>query len=160
MNSQIPILLKSVIAFFHPVLMLGTVVGTLYGLYLGIQTRRTRKANGETKKFMVKAKYNQRHHRVGAILLVLWSIGSVIGMAATYVLYNQLFLSPHLVGGLSLVCFASFAVATVPFMQQAEKWARNAHIALIILLVGLSFWQTATGFFIVQEMVQEIFNLA
>lgn len=158
MNSQMPILLKLVIAFFHPVLMLGTVTGTLYALYLGIQTRRIRKANGETKKFMVKAKYNQRHYRAGAILLVLWSIGSVVGMTATYALYHQLFLSFHLVGGLSLVCFASLTVATVPFMQQGEKWARNAHIVLIILLIGLSFCQTATGFSIVQEMVQEIFN--
>jgi hypothetical protein len=160
MNSETPVLIKSLVTFFHPVLMIVTLVLTFYGLYLGIQVRRTHSAEAVVRKEMIKAKYNQRHFQIGAILLVFWVVGSVIGMAATYALYSKLFFSPHLIGGLSSICLAAIAAAFVPSMLQGKNWARIAHITLAILVLYLSISQTVTGFEIVREMLGEIFQVS
>lgn len=156
-NSQMPILAKSFISFFHPVLMSGTLIGTFYALYLGIQTRRTRNAPSETRKQLIKGKYGLKHFYSGSGLLTFWVIGSLIGMAATYVLYEQLFFSPHLVGGLSIVGLASIAATLVPLMQQGKQWARTAHIVVVMLIVIISSAQMVTGVTIIQDILQEKF---
>jgi len=156
MNNEIPIILRSLITFLHPLLMLSALAGTIYTLYLGIQVRRTRNVDAASKKQMLKAKYNQRHFQLSSTLLPAWVFGSVMGMAATYVLYNQLFFSPHLVGGLSFICTASLAAALVPFMRQGNSWARIAHVVLAILLIALSILQLITGLMITRDMTKEI----
>lgn len=119
---------------------------------------RTRHADVTLRKEMMRAKYNQRHFHIGSMLLMLWVVGSVIGMAATFVLYNQLFFSPHLIGGLSLMCSGAAAPALAPALQQGKKWARRAHISLAILILGLSISQTVPGFVIAKEMLGEMFS--
>lgn len=151
------ILAKSLITFFHPVLMLITFVGTFYALYLGIQTRRTRNAPSEIRKQMVKEKYSLKHFYSGSGLLTFWVIGSLIGMAATYILYEQLFFSPHLVGGLCIVGLASIAAALVPLMKDGKQWARIAHIVLVVVIVIISISQTVTGLEIIPEIIKEKF---
>lgn len=157
MSSQLPILIRAFVAFFHPMLMLIALALTGYGLYLGMKVMRTRHASATLRKEMIRGRYNQRHFHIGSMLLMLWVVGSVIGMAVTFVLYNQLFFSPHLIGGLSVMCLGAAAAALAPALQQGKKWARMAHISLAILILGLSISQTVTGFAIAKEMLGEMF---
>ncbi|XHX80278.1 MAG: DUF4079 domain-containing protein [Stenomitos frigidus ULC029] len=153
-------LLKAVISFAHPVLMLGALVATLYALYLGVLVRRTRSADAETRKQMIKQKYNQRHFQLGALLLAVWVIGTVAGMGATYLLYGKLFFSPHLLIGLSTICFAALAATLVPLMQKGKEWARLVHITFATLVLGCFLAQTVTGLQIVQKMLGEMLKIA
>lgn len=159
-NTDFSPFLKAVISFAHPVLMLGALVETLYVLYLGILARRTRNADAETRKQMLKQKYNQRHFQLGALLLAVWVIGTVGGMAATYLLYHKLFVSPHLLVGLSTICFAALAATLVPLMQQGKEWARILHITFTTLVLGCFLAQTLTGLQIVQKMLAEMLKTA
>lgn len=156
MRDDLPLVIKSLVAVLHPVIMILVIIGTFSAAYFGIQVRRTRNADGEKRKEMVKAKYNQKHFQVASILLSGWIIGSILGMAATYYLYDKLFVSPHLIGGLATVAIAVIAAALVPWLQRAEKWARTIHIILAFLLVGFSISQVVTGFEIVLIMLDEV----
>lgn len=158
--NQDSVVLQAVISFAHPVLMLIGLFGTLYALYLGVLARRTRSADAETRKRLVKEKFNQRHYQLGAILLAIWVIGAVGGMAATYTLYQKLFVSPHLIVGLSMICLAALAATLAPLMQQGREWARIAHISCTTVLLGLIFAQTVTGLQIVQKMLGEMLGTA
>ena len=153
---NVPLVIKSLVAVLHPVMMILVIIGTFYAAYFGMQVRRTRNANGEKKKNLVKAKYNQKHFIVASTLLSGWIIGSILGMAATYYLYDKLFVSPHLIGGLAIVAIAAVAAALVPWLQRGKKWARTIHIVLAFLLVGFSISQVVTGFEIVLIMLDEI----
>lgn len=106
---------------------------------------------------MIKGKHGFRHFYAGSGLLVFWAIGSLMGMAATYVLYDQLFLSPHLLGGLGIVGLASIAAALVPLMKQGKQWARTAHIAVVIVIVAISVSQAVTGVEIIQDILDKKF---
>lgn len=160
MNTEFSPFLKAVISFSHPALMLGALVATLYALYLGVLVRRTRSADAETRKQMIKAKYNQRHFQWGVVLLAVWVIGTVGGMSATYVLYHKLFVSPHLIIGLSTICFAALAAVFVPLMLQGKEWARLLHITFTTLVLGCFLAQTVTGLQIVQKMIGEMLKTA
>ncbi len=88
MRNDLPILTKYLVAAVHPVIMILVIVGTFYAAYFGIQIRRSRNAEKETKKEMMKAKYNQKHFQIASTLLHLWISGSILGMAATYYLFG------------------------------------------------------------------------
>lgn len=160
MNTEFSPIVESLIAFTHPILMLGALAGALYALYLGVLARRTRNTDAETRKQLIKGKYSQKHFQVGSILLAIWVIGSVGGIAATYVLYHKLFFSSHLIVGLSTICFAAFAAAFAPLMQQGKEWARLLHITFTSLVLGCFLAQTYTGLQIVQKMLREMFGTA
>jgi len=155
MNIQIPEPLKPVVTFLHPVLMLLTLGLALYALYLGIQIRRTRSAEGAVKKEMIAKKYNLNHFQVGSIFLVLVVVGSVGGMAVTFINNGKLFVGPHLIAGLGVACMAALSAALAPMMQQGKDWARYTHISLNILLVGIFAWQAVTGFDIVLRILSQ-----
>ncbi|MFB2893368.1 DUF4079 domain-containing protein [Aerosakkonemataceae cyanobacterium BLCC-F50] len=155
MNSD-SIILKSLIAFSHPLLMLGTLAGAFYALYLGWQVRRTRTADKDVKKELIKGKFNQRHFQFASILLALWIVGGIGGMAATYTLFHKLFVSPHLLLGLSSIAVVAIAAAFAPLMQQGQEWARIAHITIATTMIGLVLAQTYTGLQIVQKLVNDI----
>ncbi len=140
--------------------MLSTLVAACYALYMGVLVRRTRSADAETRKQLIKQKYNQRHFQLGVILLAIWVIGTVGGMTATYLLYHKLFVSPHLIIGLSTICFAALAATFVPWMQQGKEWARLLHITFTTLVLGCFLAQTVTGLQIVQKMVNEMLGTA
>jgi hypothetical protein len=160
MTSETPVLLKSLIAFSHPALMIGALIATFYALYLGVLVRRTRSADPEIRKQLIKQKYNQRHFQLGAILLAVWVVGAVGGMAATYLLYHKLFVSSHLIVGLSTICLVGLAVVFVPLMLQGREWARILHITCTTLVVGCFLAQTLTGLQIVQKLLKEIVKVA
>lgn len=156
MSTEFPLWVKSIIAFAHPVIMMGTLVATFYALYLGVQVRRTRHVEAEVRKQLIKQRFNQRHFQWGAVLLSIWVMGSIAGMAVTYTLYHKLFVSPHLIVGLATICFAALAVTLVPLMQQGKEWARITHILCASLVVFCFVTQTLTGLQIVQKMVSEM----
>lgn len=152
--------LKSLIAFSHPVLMLGILAGAFYALYLGVQVRRSRTADKEVRKELIQGKYNQRHYQLASILLVLWVIGGIGGMGATYTLFHKLFVSPHLIGGLASVAIVAIAAGLAPLLQKGKEWARISHITVTTTLIGLLLAQTFTGLQIVQKLLKDLFGTA
>lgn len=158
-RSDIPFLLKSFVAFLHPAIMTAVVVATFYAAYLGIQTRHARTAQGEERKELVKQKFNLKHAQVASILLSIWVIGAVGGMAATDYLYGQLFLSSHLIVGLSIICLAALAGSLSTFILKGKEGARVPHLTLGILIAVLSIVQVVSGVdILVQNILPEMFG--
>jgi len=116
----IPDSLKPLVTFFHPVVMIATFLFTIYVLYLGIQIRRTRSAEGDQKKALIGKKFNISHFQAGSALLVLIILGGLGGMAVTYINNGKLFVGPHLVAGLGVVGMAALSAGLAPLMQQGK----------------------------------------
>ncbi|HIK25004.1 MAG TPA: DUF4079 domain-containing protein [Thermosynechococcus sp. M46_R2017_013] len=150
---EIPEPLKPVITFAHPVLMWVLFALTLYAMYLGIQTRRLRSLSGEEKKALIQSKVNLRHHQVGAILLALMVMGTIGGMAVTYINNGKLFVGPHLIVGLTMTALIAISASLTPFMQKGSEAARALHMTLNLFLVILFGWQAVTGLQIVQRIL-------
>jgi hypothetical protein len=142
--------------FVHPVIMWLLLATTLYALYLGIQARRTRLADAETRKEMIKGKFALRHHQIGSALLAFMVLGTIGGMGATYLESGKLFVGPHLLVGLSMAGLIATSAALVPFMQKGNETARLTHISLNMILVGLFGWQALTGMQIVQRLLSNL----
>lgn len=156
MTNPIPEALRPIVTFFHPALMALTLIFTIYAGYLGWQIRRTRSAEGDAKKELIKGKYNLRHFQAGSILLVILVVGSVGGMAVTYINNGKLFVGPHLLAGLGVTCMAALSAGLAPLMQQGQNWARVTHITLNTALVGIFAWQAVSGFDIVQRILSQM----
>jgi hypothetical protein len=147
---------KPYLNFVHPLMMWILLGLSVYALYLGIQIRRTRAAEGDAKKELIKGKFNLRHHQLGAILLALMVLGTIGGMAVTYINNGKLFFGSHLLVGLGMTGLIAVAAAMVPFMQKGNYVARSVHIALNVVLVGLFGWQAVTGMQIVQRILDKM----
>lgn len=156
MSFAIPDSVKVWSQFFHPVLMWVLFAITIYALYLGIQIRRTRSAEGDAKKELIKGKFNLKHHQIGSILLATMVLGTIGGMAVTYINNGKLFVGPHLLAGLAMTALIAMSAALSPFMQKGQDWARYTHIALNMALVALFGWQALTGMQIVQRIVANL----
>ena len=154
MSLSIPEAAKFLLNFVHPTIMWGLLAIALYALYLGIQARRTRTADKDTRKELVKGKFALKHYQIGSLLLALMATGTIGGMAVTYINNEKLFLAPHLLVGLGMTGLIATSAALAPLMQQGKNWARYTHIALNVTLVGLFSWQAVTG----MEIVQKILN--
>ncbi len=156
MNFVIPESVKVWSQFIHPMLMWVLLAITLYALYLGIQVQRTRYADGDLKKELIKGRYNVKHYQIGSIVLAFMVIGSIAGMAVTYINNGKLFFGPHLLAGLGMTALIALSAALSPFMQKGQNWARFTHIALNVVLLGLFGWQAITGVEIVQRIVSKM----
>ena len=86
--------------FLHPLLMWGLLAGSGYALFLGIKAKKTRTATAEDRKELIKGKFAQRHYLIGSGVLAVMVIGTLGGMAVTYLNNGKLFVSPHLLVGL------------------------------------------------------------
>lgn len=150
---DIPAPLQPIITFAHPVLMWILLGLSLYAMYLGIQSRRTRAASGEEKKTLVQGKFMLKHHQIGSILLALMVLGTIGGMGATYINNGKLFFGPHLLVGLGMTGIVALSASLTPLMQKGNDIARSLHIALNATLVGLFGWQAVTGLQIVQRIL-------
>ncbi|HLO83680.1 MAG TPA: DUF4079 domain-containing protein [Nostocaceae cyanobacterium] len=139
--------------FIHPVIMWILLALSLYAAYLGLQIQRTRNAQGEEKKELIKGKYNLRHHQIGSILLSLMVAGAIGGMAVTYINNGKLFVGPHLLAGLGMTALIAFSASLSPFMQKGANWARVTHIVLNFAILGLFAWQAISGTEIVQKIL-------
>lgn len=156
MSFEIPESIKVWSQFFHPILMWVLFGLTIYALYLGVQIRRTRAAEGDVKKELIKGKFNVKHHQIGAVLLALMVLGTIGGMGVTYINNGKLFVGPHLLAGLGMTGLIATSAALSPFMQKGQGWARYTHIALNVGLVGLFGWQALTGMQIVQRLIEKL----
>lgn len=146
--------IKPWLNFAHPIIMWALFALTIYAMYLGIQIRRTRAATGDEKKELIKGKFNIRHHQMGSALLAFMVLGTIGGMAVTYINNGKLFFGPHLLVGLGMTGMIATSAALVPFMQKGNDTARYTHITLNIVLVGLFGWQALTGMQIVQRILE------
>ncbi|MDZ8029905.1 MULTISPECIES: DUF4079 domain-containing protein [unclassified Nostoc] len=153
MSLELSTSVKYWLNFFHPVLMWALLVLSIYAAYLGLQLQRTRNAQGEEKKELIKGRYNVRHYQIGSILLALMVAGAIGGMAVTYINNGKLFVGPHLLAGLGMTSLIAFSAALSPYMQKGANWARATHILINFTLLGLFAWQAVTGVQIVQRIL-------
>lgn len=68
----------------------------------------------------------------------------------TYMRVGKLFPGPHLYAGMGITALWAAAAALVPYMQKGNQLARNTHIALNCVNLGLFAWQLPTGWEIVR----------
>ncbi len=153
MNLELSASFKYWLNFFHPLIMWVLLALSLYAAYLGLKVQRTRNAEGEEKKELIKVRYNIRHYQIGSILLGLLVAGAIGGMAVTYINNGKLFVGPHLLAGLGMTSLIAFSAALSPYMQKGANWARMTHIVLNFTLLGLFAWQAITGIEIVQRIL-------
>ncbi|NJR49553.1 MAG: DUF4079 domain-containing protein [Leptolyngbyaceae cyanobacterium CSU_1_3] len=156
MSIEIPESIKVYGQFIHPILMWGLLALSIYALYLGVQIRRTRAAEGDAKKELIKGKFNVKHYQVGSIVLALMVVGSIAGMAVTYVNNGKLFVGSHLLAGLGMTAAIAVSASLSPFMQKGQNWARYTHILLNVAILGLFSWQALTGVQIVQRIISKM----
>jgi hypothetical protein len=138
--------------FLHPLLMWGLLALSGYGMFLGIKAKKTRTADAETRKQLIKGQYAKRHFLVGGLMLALMVIGTFGGMAVTYLNNGKLFVGPHLLVGIGMTCLVALAVALIPLIQQGNLIARKAHVGLNMLMMTLFLWQAVTGMQIVNKI--------
>ncbi|PIG90988.1 DUF4079 domain-containing protein [Gloeocapsopsis sp. IPPAS B-1203] len=141
------------IQLVHPVLMLGLFAYLLYTAYLGFQVRRTRNAQGDSKKELIQGKYPVRHYQSGAIALALMVTGAVGGIIITYLSAGEIPVNAHLFVGLAMTALIAISAAFAPLMQRGNNWARYLHISINLCLLIFFSWQLITGLQIVQELL-------
>ena len=156
MALEIPEGIKTWSQFSHPILMWTLFGITIYALYLGVKSSKIRSADKETRKELIKKNFGQRHHRMGSILLALMVLGNIGGMAITYINNGKLFVGPHLLAGLGMTGLIAVSASLVPYMQKGNALARNTHVSLNVLLLGLFGWQAITGMQIVQKILDRM----
>ncbi len=156
MDTEITASLKTWSQFAHPLVMWTLLATAIYAMYLGIQIRRTRTAEGDTKKGLIQGQFPLRHHKIGSLLLALMVLSSIGGMAVTYINNGKLFFGPHLLVGLSMTGLIAVSASLSPYMQKGQDWARYTHIFLNIGLLGLFGWQAVTGIGIVQNIISKM----
>ena len=156
MSFEIPAEIKPWLNFIHPILMWVLLGVSIYALYLGVQWRRTRTAEGEAKKELIKARYNVRHYQIGSVLLGLMVIGAIAAMGVTYINNGKLFFGPHLLVGLGMTGMIAVSASLSPFMQKGQDWARYTHIVLNATLLALFSWQAVSGIQIIQNIVSKM----
>ncbi len=156
MSFDIPAEIKPWLNFIHPILMWVLLGVSIYALYLGVQWRRTRTAEGEAKKELIKARYNVRHYQIGSVLLGLMVIGAIAAMGVTYINNGKLFFGPHLLVGLGMTGMIAVSASLSPFMQKGQDWARYTHIVLNATLLALFSWQAVSGIQIIQNIVSKM----
>ncbi|MGL5834615.1 MAG: DUF4079 domain-containing protein, partial [Waterburya sp.] len=128
MAFEIPDGIKTWSQFGHPILMWVLLGLTAYAFYLGLQSKKIRTADKETRKELVKKQFTIRHHQAGSILLALMVVGTIGGMAVTYINNGKLFVGPHLLAGLGMTGLIAVSASLVPLMQKGNSLARTTHV--------------------------------
>ena len=156
MNFEIPDAIKTWSQFGHPIMMWVLFAMAVYTLYLGIKAKRTRQADKEARKELIKGNYKNRHHQVGSLFMACVVLGTIGGMAVTYLNNGKLFFGPHLLVGLGMMTMVAISSSLVPYMQQGNKVARFSHISLNMTMLLIFGWQALTGMQIVQKIVSNL----
>jgi F0F1-type ATP synthase assembly protein I len=146
------------LSLIHPIVMVISLVLAFYTLYLGLKARQMRSAKGKTKKQLIEQRYGIKHYQLSSILLSIFVIGPILGMAMTYIIRGKLFLDFHLIVGLAIAALISISASLVPFMLKENKLARNIHLVINIIVLGLFGWQSITGMQILQHYVAEMIS--
>jgi len=108
------------------------------------------------RKAIIKGKFSIKHHQIGSVLLALMVLGSIGGMAVTYINNGKLFVGPHLLAGLGMTGMIAVSASLTPYMQKGVNWARYSHITLNTIILGLFAWQAVTGVEIVQGIISKM----
>ena len=138
--------------FLHPLLMWALLAGSGYALYLGIKAKKTRTASAEERKELIKGKFAQRHYLIGSGVLAVMVLGTLGGMAVTYLNNGKLFVGAHLLAGLGMTGLIALAASLSPLMQRGNLIARKAHVGLNMLVMTLFLWQAISGMQIVNKI--------
>ena len=80
------------------------------------------------------------------------SVGTLGGMAVTYLNNGKLFVGPHLLVGLAMTGMIAVAASLSPLMQQGNLIARKAHVGLNMGVLTLFLWQAVSGMEIVNKI--------
>jgi hypothetical protein len=147
---------KPYLNFVHPPLMWVLLGMCIYAMYLGVQIRRTRSATPEVRKELIKGKYNDRHHKIGSIILALMVLGSIGAITVTYINNGKLFVGPHLLAGLGMTVLIAISASLTPYMQKGQDWARYGHIGINVTIMGLFGWQALSGLEILQRIISKM----
>lgn len=150
---------KPYLNFFHPLLMWVLFGLTIYAAYLGSQSRKVRYVTGDEKKELIKGKFGIKHHQLGSVILALMVLGTLGGMAVTYINNGKLFFGPHLLAGLGMTGLIAIAASLVPLMQRGNETARLTHISINVVILGLFGWQAVTGMQIMQRILENAFGI-
>jgi hypothetical protein len=126
-----------------------------YALVLGIKAKKTRTADAEERKELIKGRFGQRHFQIGSIVLAVMVLGSFGGMAVTYLNNGKLFVGPHLLVGIAMVSLIALAAALSPLMLKGNLIARKIHVGLNMSLMSLFLWQAVTGMQIINKIWTE-----
>jgi hypothetical protein len=102
---------------------------------------------------LIKGQYKDKHYATSAILLGGGIFFTIYGVFNTWFRTEKLFPGPHLFAGAAIVVLWALAAACVPSMEKGDENARNVHIALNVINVGLFCWQLPTGFEIFLKVV-------
>jgi hypothetical protein len=153
MTDWIPPSLAYNLNFLHPLLMWVLLGLAGYAMVLGIKAKKTRTADAEERKQLVKGQFARRHYLLGSLLLALLVVGTVGGMAVTYLNNGKLFVGPHLLVGLAMTSLIAVAAALSPLMQQGNLVARKVHVGLNMAMMTLFLWQAVTGMQIVNKIL-------
>lgn len=156
MNFAIPETVKVYSQFGHPLLMWILFGTAIYALYLGIKVKKTRQADKDARKELIKGNFKERHHQVGSIFMALIVLGTVGGMAITYINNGKLFFGPHLLAGLGMMAMVTISASLVPYMQKGNEFARFTHVGLNMSMLGIFAWQAVTGMQIVQKILAKL----
>ncbi|QVL52683.1 MAG: DUF4079 domain-containing protein [Cyanobium sp. M30B3] len=138
--------------FVHPLLMWVLFGLSGYAMVLGIKAKKTRTADAETRKQLIKGQFAKRHFQIGGALLAVMVLGTFGGMAVTYLNNGKLFVGPHLLVGIGMTCLVALAVALIPLIQQGNLLARKAHVGLNMLMMTLFLWQAVSGMQILNKI--------
>jgi hypothetical protein len=126
-----------------------------YGLYLGIKAKKLRTATtAEERKPLIQGQFAQRHQKIGQIILALTVLGTLGGMAVTYLNNGKLFVGPHLLVGLGIATLVAIAASLSTAMQKGNLVARKVHVGLNMTVLTLFLWQAFTGLQIVAKILQ------
>ena len=156
MNLAIPESIKTWSQFGHPILMWVLFGMAVYALYLGIKAKKTRQADKETRKELIKGNFKNRHHQVGSLFMALIVLGTVGGMAITFINNGKLFVGPHLLAGLGMMAMVAISSSLVPYMQKGNEFARFSHVSLNMSMLLIFGWQAVTGMEIVQKIISRL----
>ena len=129
----------------HPVMEWALLIAGGWATYLGIKVKRIRTGTAEQRKALIPGKFAQRHYLWGSILLATMTLGTLGGMAVTYLNNNKLFVDPHLLVGLAMTGMIAVAASLSPLMQRGNKIARKAHVGLNMGMMALFLWQAISG---------------
>ena len=124
--------------FVHPLTEWGLLAMGGWALYLGIKAKKTRTGTPEQRKALVPGK--------------VMTVGTLGGMAVTYLNNGKLFVGPHLLVGLAMTGMIAVAASLSPLMQRGNLIARKAHVGLNMGMLTLFLWQAVSGMEIVNKI--------
>ncbi len=141
------------LSFVHPVLMWVLLGLMLFSGYLGLKASQIRKVDAAERKAMIPLRYGQRHAALGRWIVALTLLGSIGGVAVTYINNGKVFVGPHLIAGGGVAVLVLATAALGPALQKGEDWARGLHVGLNGLILALFGWQAITGIRIVTKLL-------